>query len=1096
MSTFTKLILPITAMILLGFSSICQASVAPTATLSGTVTYNGSKTGRVYLVANGGSSGSYSLWNVGVSTTLTGSSGSYSGSFTIRGAGIGGYPVKAYLDSTGTGIQHDSDPAGIIYLPNVTGDTTGINITLTDPTPATLAAPTNVGAIIAQNNTANLVNWSPPRNSSGLEIPVKYNIYWSSAGSDASIVSSKLNIPANGNGMWIHAGATTAYYYKVVAVSSTGSTETSGWTQAGSLPSGSYSISGTVTYTGVTPTNKPLGLAALDENGRPYFVGYANPAANSQSFTIPNLPAGKYGIQGFIDMNNNGIDDAGDLRIKESAGVRVTITNANLSGIAVNLPTTNAVLQARTSHTLYGETGADNSGEQFQYRLLVTPQLKTPINAALTSAPSSGSGYVVTPVDLGNSYENGRLELNIQNLKKAQAGDSYTVTVYYLEGGSDAYTVLTTAPYNSPPWPLAPIFPVPYNDLTKGTTNGSPVFSWLPPATPPGTWYSYAIWLQDINYNQLFSTDNLASTITSYNTSDDGFTLPTATGAYGWTLTAMDANDNEIQYQAGFVTAQSAPLITGISPASVVPGGTLTIKGYNLAGPTSVTVGGTPLSVTSSTSTQITATVPGGFGGPSNPLVVTTTAGTYTWGPAGYYGAPLSLGSATTHSGQVVDNAGTPISGVTVTMVGNPSITTTTDSSGNFTLNNLPNSTATPFSLRFMVSGKQPHYTKKMGMSAGSSTTASFPYKMRTYAELNSLSGMTTPGKGAVSTRVLVQGTSTPIDGATVTAVGSSGTTYVAQYYNGTNYTGTSTSTAGGGVVLFANVNHGDKLTINASAPGYTFSSISSTGVAEASTSGGIGGVVAAPTVSGFTPGSGAVGASITITGTSFINVTNVTFGGVQAISFTVNSPTQITATVPVGALSGVIGVTTATGSASSSSSFTVVTPYTLTVTLSGYGTGTVTSNTGGINCPGTCTAQINSGTSVTLTATPHLPESSFGGWSGACSAEPCTFTMSSDKTAITTFSLKQLKNITLTTYYDTLLEALTNAANGNEVRAHDSLQAPSLSYNRANITVKIAGGYDNAFALRNSPSTTYTDITSPLTVQAGTLILDQIVVK
>ncbi len=103
---------------------------------------------------------------------------------------------------------------------------------------------------------------------------------------------------------------------------------------------------------------------------------------------------------------------------------------------------------------------------------------------------------------------------------------------------------------------------------------------------------------------------------------------------------------------------------------------------------------------------------------------------------------------------------------------------------------------------------------------------------------------------------------------------------------------------------------------------------------------------------------------------------------------------------------------------------------------------------------------------------------------------------MSSDKTAITTFSLKQLKNITLTTYYDTLLEALTNAANGNEVRAHDSLQAPNLSYNRANITVKIAGGYDNAFELRNSPSTTYTDITSPLTIQAGTLVLDQIVVK
>ena len=1095
MRTYAKLMLSILAIMLFGFSSISQATVTQTATLSGTITYTGSKTGRVYLVANGGSSGTYNLWNVGVSTTLSGSPGSYSGSFTIRGAGIGSYPVRAYLDSTGTGIQHDSDPAGIVYLPSVTGDTTGINITLTDPTPATLAPPTGVGAIKAQNNTANLVKWDPPRQN-GLEIAEKYNIYWSSSATGSPLVG-QTQIPANGNGMWIHAAAGgTAYYYKVESVRAGSTSMASGWSLAGSLPQGTYSISGTVTYTSVTPTG-PLGIAALDENGRSYFVGYATPAANSQSFTIPNLPVGKYGIQGFIDMNNNGLDDAGDLRIKESAGVRVIITTGNVTGLDVNLPTSGAVLQARTGHTLYGETGADSSGEQYQYRLLVSPQLKTPINAALTSAPLSGSGYVVTPVDLGNANEKGRLELNIQGLKKAQAGDSYTVTVTYLEGGSDAYTVLTTAPYNSPPWPLAPIFPVPYSgDSSKGISNGSPVFSWLPPATPPGSWYSYAIWLQDINYNNLWSTDNLPSTVISYDTSSDGFTLPTQNNGYGWTISASDANDNEIQYQAGFVTAQSAPLITGITPASVVPGGTITIKGYNLTSPTSVTVAGTPLTVTSSSSTQITATVPGGFGGPSNPLVVTTAAGSYTWGPASYYGAPLSLGNPTTHIGQVVDNAGTGINGVTVTMVGNPAITATIDGSGNFTLNNLPNNTATPFSLRFMVNGKQPHYTKKMWMQPGGSSTASFPYKMRTYTELNSLSGMTTPGKGAVSTRVLVQGTSTPIEGATVTAVGSSGTTYVAQYYNGTNYTGTSTSVAGGGVVLFANVNHGDKLTINATAPGYSFSPISSTGVAEASTSGGIGGVLAAPTVSGFSPGSGVVGTTITITGTNFTNVLSVSFGGTPA-PYVVNSPTQITASVPFGAVSGVITVTTQTGNAFSSSSFTVLTPYTLTVTPSGYGAGTVTSNVGGINCPGTCTAQISSGTSVTLTATPHLPESSFGGWSNACTSEPCTFTMNSDKTAIATFTLKQLKNIDKTdAYYDYLSDALTDAANGNEVRAHDSLIAPSLSYNRAGVSVKIAGGYDNAFTSRNSPSTTYTDITSPLTIQTGTLILDQIIVK
>jgi len=49
-----------------------------------------------------------------------------------------------------------------------------------------------------------------------------------------------------------------------------------------------------------------------------------------------------------------------------------------------------------------------------------------------------------------------------------------------------------------------------------------------------------------------------------------------------------------------------------------------------------------------------------------------------------------------------------------------------------------------------------------------------------------------------------------------------------------------------------------------------------------------------------------------------------VKFGGVAATSFAVNSATKITATVPVGAVTGKISVTTAGGTGTSSSSFTV----------------------------------------------------------------------------------------------------------------------------------------------------------------------------
>jgi uncharacterized repeat protein (TIGR03803 family) len=71
------------------------------------------------------------------------------------------------------------------------------------------------------------------------------------------------------------------------------------------------------------------------------------------------------------------------------------------------------------------------------------------------------------------------------------------------------------------------------------------------------------------------------------------------------------------------------------------------------------------------------------------------------------------------------------------------------------------------------------------------------------------------------------------------------------------------------------------------------------------------------PVITSFTPQSGPVGTKVTITGSGFIGATKVTFGGVKAISYTVDSGTQITATVPTGAKTGNIAVTTPGGSAS-----------------------------------------------------------------------------------------------------------------------------------------------------------------------------------
>ncbi len=65
------------------------------------------------------------------------------------------------------------------------------------------------------------------------------------------------------------------------------------------------------------------------------------------------------------------------------------------------------------------------------------------------------------------------------------------------------------------------------------------------------------------------------------------------------------------------------------------------------------------------------------------------------------------------------------------------------------------------------------------------------------------------------------------------------------------------------------------------------------------------------------------MGTQVTITGTAFTGTTKVTFGGVAA-TFTVNSDSQITATVPTGAKTGKIGITTNGVTVTSKTNFTV----------------------------------------------------------------------------------------------------------------------------------------------------------------------------
>jgi hypothetical protein len=79
------------------------------------------------------------------------------------------------------------------------------------------------------------------------------------------------------------------------------------------------------------------------------------------------------------------------------------------------------------------------------------------------------------------------------------------------------------------------------------------------------------------------------------------------------------------------------------------------------------------------------------------------------------------------------------------------------------------------------------------------------------------------------------------------------------------------------------------------------------------------------PTLSAFSPASGTAGDTITLTGTNFAAVSAVKFNGADALFYTVNSTTSISATVPTAATTGPITVTTPYGTATSLTSFTIL---------------------------------------------------------------------------------------------------------------------------------------------------------------------------
>jgi len=155
------------------------------------------------------------------------------------------------------------------------------------------------------------------------------------------------------------------------------------------------------------------------------------------------------------------------------------------------------------------------------------------------------------------------------------------------------------------------------------------------------------------------------------------------------------------------------------------------------------------------------------------------------------------------------------------------------------------------------------------------------------------------------------------------------------------------------------------------------------------------------------------VGKAGTGSGTVSSSPAGISCGSDCSETYDTGTVVTLTATPSAGSrFSSWSGACTGSGScvvtmnAAKSVTVTFIQSYTLTVGRSGSGSGTVTSSPAGISCGADCNEVYDSGTVVTLTATPSAG-SGFSGWSGACTGTgSCVVMMDAAKAVTAAFDV------------------------------------------------------------------------------------------
>ena len=512
-------------------------------TVSGTVSYTtggAPQTGQTYLVLNSNNCGG----NGGPGTSITNTTLTSGGAFTIRGVPPGSYTLKAWMDPIGQGMQNAIDPTGNSSVTVSNANVTSAAVTMANPVFTTPTSNPSIGVIIP-NSQGVLIEFSPSTNSNGIEDANAYLVEWSTSptlgGGNGGLqflnVAGSHQFTANGdNGVWLLSNSMpgmagsfvsgTPYYFQARSFNTlNANSHPSGWTNYfGPTNSGvtigtpsctgtCTTVSGSVTIpAGITVQSGAslyLGMIELSGSGGDpigiYATEITNPATGANNYTVTVPSGSNYSVFGILDQNNIGEIAPGVIsNVKGKVFANITVSGSTMTGQNATLPTAGSLASVQTAY--YQNTYSGGSSASYTLNFNVNASDKLPVAVTMNSGPNVLNNNGTVAIDMGSCSNCGNSQFDYYFTLPGGTpalNDTYGFTVTYSDGTQDTGSTVngkviafgSTGAITGPSDLVTNLSPV----GTSSGTSTAPTFTWTYPSGASTANYDYSFSISQSN---------------------------------------------------------------------------------------------------------------------------------------------------------------------------------------------------------------------------------------------------------------------------------------------------------------------------------------------------------------------------------------------------------------------------------------------------------------------------------------------------------------------------------------------------------------------------------------------------------------------